>query len=233
MSGVIHRQDVFLHIQNRFRMRRIAVVADEIRRIARGRGRIVRILDAGGRADFWTRLPSDLIGRIHVTILNVPEEDMDRYPAPQGLDHVRVAGDACAMPQYSDGAFDLAHANSVIEHVGCYAAMVRFAAEIRRVGRRYIVQTPNQNFPIEPHYRAVGVHWRGDMWRIRRLNRHGLGYLGAREFARACATIDSSKMIDRWFFKRLFPDATMHDERVLGVFVKSFTAVGDGAMPAN
>lgn len=217
----------FISIQNWFRAKRIKLVAEEIRRIATARNETVRILDAGGRANFWKRLPPDLFPRIHVTILNFSEE-LDRYEPPSELDHEVVVGDACAMPQYGDGAFDLAHSNSVIEHVGSYANMIRFASEMRRVGRRYIVQTPNVNFPFEPHFRTLFVHWRSDMWRLRRLNQRGLGYIGPRAFDRACATIDTITMLDRWFFTQLFPDAVVHDERVLGVFVKSFTAVGDG-----
>lgn len=64
---------------------------------------------------------------------------------------VRVTADGCALP-FPDSAFDIAFSNSVIEHLGRWEAQKQFAAELRRVGRRYFLQTPNRWFPIEPHY---------------------------------------------------------------------------------
>ena len=65
-------------------------------------------------------------------------------------------GDAVDMPGISDGAFDVVFSNSVIEHVETYENQRRMAAEIRRVGRRYFVQTPNRHFPLEPHFLVPG-----------------------------------------------------------------------------
>src|SRR5207237_1387080 len=42
--------------------------------------------------------------------------------------------------------------NSVIEHVGDRPQQRTFAREIQRVGKRYWVQAPNRNFPVEPHF---------------------------------------------------------------------------------
>lgn len=70
---------------------------------------------------------------------------------------------------FDDGAFDVVYSSSVIEHVTvpksdvwkitdenqfrrtAWANQMRFAAEIRRVGESFFVQTPNRRFFIESH----------------------------------------------------------------------------------
>jgi SAM-dependent methyltransferase len=86
------------------------------------------------------------------------------YPGPF------VLADAAAGLPFADGEFDLAYANSVIEHVPP-ARRAAFAAELRRVARGWYVQTPARSFPIEPHSLLPGAHWltpplRRRYWRL-------------------------------------------------------------------
>jgi SAM-dependent methyltransferase len=81
-----------------------------------------------------------------------------------------VRADAAAGLPFADGEFDLAYANSVIEHVPP-ARRAAFAAELRRVARGWYVQTPARSFPIEPHSLLPGAHWltprlRRRYWRL-------------------------------------------------------------------
>jgi len=69
-----------------------------------------------------------------------------------------VAADAAAGLPFADGQFDLVYCSSVIEHVPP-ARRAAFAAEIRRVGRGWFVQTPAVSFPIEPHSLLPLAHW--------------------------------------------------------------------------
>jgi hypothetical protein len=62
------------------------------------------------------------------------------------------------------------YCSSVIEHVPP-ARRAAFAAEVRRVGRGWFVQTPAFSFPIEPHSLLPGAHWlpprlRKPYWRL-------------------------------------------------------------------
>jgi SAM-dependent methyltransferase len=86
------------------------------------------------------------------------------YPGPF------VRADAAAGLPFADGEFDLVYCSSVIEHVAP-ARRAAFAAEVRRVGRGWFVQTPAYSFPIEPHALLPFAHWlplalRRPYWRL-------------------------------------------------------------------
>lgn len=124
-----------------------------------------------------------------------------------------VAADACELP-FEDDSFDLAYSNSLVEHlpVSCRRA---FADEIRRVAKRYWVQTPNYWFPVEPHALLPGVQFlpptaRRIVWRA---SPRRTGYE------------ESLRMLSRWGLARLFDDALILEERI-GPLVKSLIAVG-------
>jgi SAM-dependent methyltransferase len=87
--------------------------------------------------------------------LNVTGVDLyDRPEYPGRL----VRADATERLPFSDQEFDLAYANSVIEHIAP-GRREAFASEVRRVARGWWVQTPAVSFPIEPHALLPGAHW--------------------------------------------------------------------------
>jgi len=97
-------------------------------------------------------------------ITGVDLVDRPDYPGPF------VRADAAAGLPFADGAFDLVYSSSVIEHVPP-PQRDAFAAEVRRVGRGWFVQTPARSFPIEPHSLLPGAHWlpislRRRYWRL-------------------------------------------------------------------
>lgn len=73
--------------------------------------------------------------------------------------HLRVmTADALDLP-FDDRAFDIAHSNAVIEHVGPRHAQTRFLAEMTRVAGAGFVSTPNRWFPVDSHTNLPLVHW--------------------------------------------------------------------------
>jgi SAM-dependent methyltransferase len=100
----------------------------------------------------------ELAPELDVTGVDVSEQP--DYPGPF------VRADATERLPFSDDEFDLAYANSVIEHVapGKRAA---FAYELRRVASGWYVQTPAVGFPIEPHSLLPAAHWLPRSWRRR------------------------------------------------------------------
>jgi SAM-dependent methyltransferase len=117
-----------------------------------------RLLDLGcGRIGLRALEP-----RLDITGVDLqPRPD---YPGPF------VQADAADGLPFDDGEFDLVYCSSVIEHVAP-ARRTAFAAELRRVGRGFYVQTPAFSFPIEPHALLPFAHWlpvslRKPYWRL-------------------------------------------------------------------
>lgn len=66
--------------------------------------------------------------------------------------------DALDLP-FEDQSFDLVYSNAVLEHVGDETAQQKFVDEHARVGRHWILTTPNRLFPVEAHRHVLFVHW--------------------------------------------------------------------------
>jgi hypothetical protein len=201
-------------IARRLRSRRFAFFLERISDLPRP----VSILDVGGTQDFWERMGFVDPGAARITILNLQAPD-SRHP------NVRtVAGDACRMDAFAEREFDVVFSNSVIEHVGDDSRQEAMANEVRRVGRRYFVQTPNLYFPIEPHFmfpffQFLPIALRG--WLLQNLRLSWGGRIREREAAREAAR--SVRLLDLSRLRSLFPEARIHRERVLGL-TKSFIA---------
>jgi SAM-dependent methyltransferase len=105
-----------------------------------------RVLDLGCGAIGLRALEPEL------DITGVDLAERPAYPGPF------VRADATAGLPFADGAFDLVYCSSVIEHVAP-SRRDAFAAELKRVGRGWLVQTPAFSFPIEPHALLPFAHW--------------------------------------------------------------------------
>lgn len=59
---------------------------------------------------------------------------------------------------FKDLSFDIIWSNAVIEHVGSKEAQLNFLKEVKRVGKKSFITTPNRNFPIELHTKIPLLH---------------------------------------------------------------------------
>lgn len=212
---------------SRMRARRARRIIELISAAHRMRGEC-RILDVGGTLAYWHILPPGFLRehRVRITLLNLRAFPVDAAAADV---FESVAGDACSMPEYGDGAFDLVHSNSVIEHVGLWDNMQRMANEVRRIGRAYYVQTPNFWFPMEPHYLFPFLHWMPFPWRVWLAQRMSLGsWPKAGSVGAAVAAQQSAILLNARMMEALFPDARISRERVVGL-PKSLIAVRPAA----
>ena len=174
-----------------------------------------RVLDLGGLAYYWGFLDDPPA----VTIVNLE-------PPVEGAGSSRwVVADATRLP-FRNEAFDVVFSNSLIEHIIGDSDRKAFAAEVRRVGRRFCVQTPNRRFPIEPHLMTPLIHYLPRRFQKRLVRNFTLwGWIARPTPTEASGFLGLTKLIDRREFERLFPAATIICERFLGL-TKSFTAVG-------
>jgi hypothetical protein len=123
--------------------------------------------------------------------------------------------DGTLLP-FDDDEFDVAFSNSVIEHVPRHL-QAAFAAEIRRVARRYFVQTPNRYFPLEPHYQVPFFQFMPERTQRALNRRFDLGW-------QARGHWEEIRLLSSRDLKRLFPDGQVYRERILGL-PKSLLAV--------
>jgi hypothetical protein len=179
----------------------------------------VEILDIGGTQQFWDLMLGDDPRDIRVTLLNIEHQ---RVSSPR---FVSAVGDARALPQFPSGSFDVVFSNSVIEHVGDYENQRQMANEIRRVGRRFFVQTPNKRFPLEPHFLFPWFQYLPLATRAWLVNRFDVGWYRRIPDARAArAEVESIQLLTKERFSALFPGARVHEEKIAGL-TKSFVAI--------
>lgn len=213
-------------LSNRFRRKRDVRLRAVIDAIHASRGQ-VRILDMGGTLEYWSRVGLDYLRsrKVFITVVNLEASELDPAFAQADLFEATV-GDACNLSGVADGAYDLAHSNSVIEHVLTWDNMKAFAAETRRVAPFYYVQTPNFWFPIDPHfYKFPLYHWFPRPLKARILTTFPIAHVGRiKGVDNAFRVVDDARLLDSRQFRFLFPDAVIAHERIAGLS-KSLIAI--------
>lgn len=195
-------------LDQRFRDRRMETFLHLMERVPRP----ATLLDVGGTSAFWRgRLPEG----VSLTLINVDDQE----PPAGGC---ALVGDACDLSRFADRSFDVVFSNSVLGHVGQLERQMRMAEEVRRVGVRYFLQTPNQGFPIDWRTMAPCFHWlrpSAQAWCLQRMRVGRYGRVCDADEAMHLAT--RVRNVSRSELRAMFPDAVMAPERVLGL-AKSF-----------
>lgn len=182
--------------------------------------RPIRILDVGGLQKFWNMMGTEGLAGISVTLLNLRAEEIT-----DGLFAESIVGDARDLRQFESGSFDVVFSNSVIEHLGPrFEDQRRMADEVRRVGKRYFVQTPNRYFPIEPHFLTPGFQFLPVAVRVWLVTHFSVGwYPRFTDVAEAKREVQSICLLSRSQVRELFPEAGIFEEKMFGL-TKSFVA---------
>jgi SAM-dependent methyltransferase len=177
------------------------------------------VLDVGGSRTYWD-ICRPILNPVTIVILNVQSEVFQNDQASPDIELVFYEG---RHVPFRDGEFDLVICNSVFEHVAV-KDRANLAREIERVGKRYVVQTPAFEFPIEPHFISLPIHW------LPRAIGRNMACITpyAWKFGHQASVVffDQTKLLTRRQLQSLFPRATLFTERFMGL-PKSHLAVGD------
>jgi SAM-dependent methyltransferase len=178
-----------------------------------------RILDVGSGETGLAGLEPSL------DVTGTDRVDRPEYPGPF------VRADGRRLP-FGDGEFDVAYSNSVIEHVVEPSDRRALAEELRRVGGRYFVQTPNRWFPVEQHLLTPIVHWLPRSWQRAVVPRFTVwsAFTPATPDRRRFYLehyLSDVRLLAEGELRRLFPGARIIRERFCG-WTKSLIAVSGG-----
>lgn len=185
--------------------------------------RPLTILDVGGTAGFWERTTPFSEQDAEIIVLNNEVGNL-QISGPARPGYRFVTGDARDLSTFPDQSIEIVYSNSVIEHVGGPDDQARMAREIRRVGKRYFVQTPSYRFPIEPHFVFPAFQFLPLKVRAFLLTKFRLGWFEReQDWDRALQAVGSIRLLTKEQFGELFPEAQLYEERFLGL-AKSFVA---------
>ena len=179
-----------------------------------------RVLDVGGDMFTWQLAALENLPLPRLTILNVLAPPPDLPPQVTW-----VIADGAELP-FADQAFETVVSNSVVEHLSTWDRQTCFAREVRRVGRRVFVQTPNRRFFVEPHLITPFVHWTP-----KRVQRQLLrwctiwGLIGRPTPAECDGFLSEVRLLTRGELQTLFPNLRVVGEKFCG-WAKSLIAVG-------
>lgn len=190
-----------------------------------------RILDLGGGNG--RHLAGILPYRENVHIADISKTALAYAEKTFGFKSIWI--DQTAGLPFPDHYFDIVFCSSVIEHVTvdksrlrdiqaitnftdeAYKRQQEFAAEIRRIGKRYFVQTPNKYFPIESHTWLPGIIvFLPRLWQIKLIDFMNKWW--------PKRTSPDWNLLTQEQMQKLFPDAEIVLEKSFG-FTKSIIAI--------
>jgi predicted SAM-dependent methyltransferase len=177
----------------------------------------ILILDVGGTDYFWKKSQIPNIPGVRITLLNL---HLEKTTHP----HINsMIGDATDMKEFGDRHFDLVFSNSVIEHLYTYENQRKMADEIRRVGRKYFIQTPNKYFPVEAHYAIPFAQYLPKKLLFFLLTKTKLSRFKRWKAQAAQQYLDEIRLLNNSEMKGLFPESKILREKVW-LMTKSLTA---------
>ncbi|MEN9685667.1 MAG: hypothetical protein RLZZ28_1453 [Bacteroidota bacterium] len=179
--------------------------------------RPLKILDIGGTPGFWESMNFFEDG-ISITLLNLTSQPV----SVQGI--TSVVGDATSLTAFANQSFDIVFSNSVIEHLYDFESQKKMASEVRRVGKRYFIQTPNYWFPIEPHWVFPLFQFLPFSIKVLLTQHCSLGHIKKIPDKKiAGEQVKEVRLLTLKEMKQLFPNGAIYKEKIGGLN-KSFVA---------
>lgn len=182
--------------------------------------RNLSVLDVGGRPYIW-KLIKKKYNIVPKSLVLLNTEDEKKISQK---DFYIEIGDGTKL-HFVDNCFDLVFSNSVIEHVGSFRDMEKFASECMRVGKEIYIQTPCKYFFIEPHIVTLFIHFFPKSI-YRKFVFLSLRYISLRNnTVQFYKIFDGINLLTATTFRRLFPEKKITFEKF--IFLKKSMIASD------
>jgi SAM-dependent methyltransferase len=173
-------------------------------------------------ADLYQRLPVSTDELRDIRFVQLPgqgplpffDAEFDAVICNAVIEHVTLPKEECKSPSIDEREW----ATRSFEHQS------DFAAEIRRIGRSYFVETPHKDFPIDSHLWLPFTNWFSHSSLVR------LVRISDRYWVKSSDANVDWNLLRTSQMKKLFPAADIHIERVLGL-PKAIMAVYNAPFP--
>jgi hypothetical protein len=175
----------------------------------------IAILDLGGTEKYWQSMDFCENENVNITLINLSDFKT------KCTNIKSLIGDARNL-NFKDKSFDIVFSNSVIEHVGDINDQKRMAQEVKRVGKRYFIQTPNKNFVMEPHFLFPFFQFLPIRLRVWLVMNFRMGWFNQQySLIQANNLVQSISLLSRKDLEGLFPDGIIIEEKLFGM-IKSY-----------
>lgn len=200
-------------ISNKLRKKRFEFFEDYSSKLKKP----LHILDLGGSDYHWRNSNFANNKDYRITLVNIENQNL------KGLNNISfIKLDVSGLGYFRDREFELVYSNSLIEHLPSFDDQKKLAEEIMRIGMHYFVQTPNFNFPIEPHFLFPFFQYLSDETKVKLLMKHQLGWYekqSSRDEALKLAR--SINMLNKNKLMQIFPGGKIIPEKYFAL-TKSF-----------
>ncbi len=177
----------------------------------------LHILDLGGSDYHWRSSIFENNKDYHITLLNVENQNLSGL---KNFSYIRL--DVSELDYFGDREFELIYSNSLIEHLPSFEEQKKLGKEIMRIGKRYFVQTPNLNFPVEPHFLFPFFQFLPEETKVKLLMKHNLGWYEKQKVKSAAQELARSiNMLNKKKLPEIFPDSKIRSEHFF-LLTKSF-----------
>lgn len=169
----------------------------------------VKIIDLGGSDYYWKSLKEKLNDRFKITVLNIEKQDV-----PNDINF--ILHDVRDLSFIKDSEFDIVYSNSLIEHINKDVELKKLADEIRRIGKKYFIQTPNYYFPFEPHFLFPFFQFLPESIKVNLAMKQSLGwYEKQTDIEKAREIVNSVRLLSKKELRKLFPGCKIYKEKYL------------------
>jgi ubiquinone/menaquinone biosynthesis C-methylase UbiE len=179
----------------------------------------LKILDIGGSDYYWKNF--DFVDNENYSILILNSE----FQQTGGFRNISfVKGDAKNLGHINDNEYDLVFSNSMIEHLCTFEEQKKLGEEIRRIGKKYFIQTPNYYFPLEPHFLFPFFQFLSVDMKTKLISNYNLGWFEKQEDSfKAKELAESIRLLTEKELKEIFKGCKIYKEKFY-LLNKSLTA---------